>query len=158
MSSDALTKVVSVMIKAAECRPQKESQCALAEMKSKQCTRIGELRQALLASGFYTLDEQARALGLCRSTTWVLLKANHKASGLSATLINRMWVAPELPEPVRAKILEYVEEKVAGAYGHNVKQRRKFTQQLSIEVRRHWGPSMGSQPFLHSPVITTFTK
>jgi hypothetical protein len=158
MSSNALTKVVSVMIKAAECRPQMGSPCALAEMKSKQCTRIGELRQALMASGFYTLDEQARALGLCRSTTWALLRANHKASGLSATLINRMWVAPQLPDPVRAKILEYVEEKIVGAYGHNVKQRRKFTQQLSIEVPRHWGPSMGSQPFSQSPVITTFAK
>jgi hypothetical protein len=146
------------MIKAAECRPQKEAQCAMAEMKSKQCTRIGELRQALMAAGFYTLDQQARALGLCRSTTWALLRANHKASGLSATLINRMWVAPQLPEPVRAKILEYVEEKIAGAYGHNVKQRRKFTQQLSIEVSRHSGPSMGSQPFLQSPAITAFAK
>jgi hypothetical protein len=158
MSSDALTKVVSVMIRVAECRPQKGAPCALAEMKSKQCTRIGELRQALMASGFYTLDEQARALGLCRSTTWALLRANHKASGLSATLINRMWVAPQLPEAVRAKILQYVEEKVAGIYGHNVKQRRKFTQQLSIEVTRHVGPSMGSQPFLQSPVTTIFAQ
>src|SRR6476661_5218124 len=104
------TKVVSVMIKAAECRLQKASQCALAEMKSKQCTRIGELREALLASGFYTLDEQARALGIGRSTTWVLLRAGHKSSGISATLINRMWGSPQLPEPVRAKLLQYVEE------------------------------------------------
>src|SRR3954471_19197361 len=103
MSSDALTKVVRVMIKAAECRPQMGSRCALAEMKSKQCTRIGELREALMRSGFYTLDEQARALGLCRSTTWALLSANYKATGLSATLINRMWLAPQLPEAVRAK-------------------------------------------------------
>src|SRR6267154_2187411 len=148
MSSDALTKVVSVMNRAAECRPQNEAQCALAEMKSKQCTRIGELRQALMASGFHTLGEQARALGLGRSTTWALLRANHKASGLSATLINRMWVASQLPAPVRAKILQYVEEKIAGTYGHNVKQRRKFTQQLSIGATRQWGPYMGSQPFL----------
>src|SRR4051812_49107458 len=119
MSSDVLTKVVGVMIRAAECRPQMASQCALAEMKSKQCARIGELRQALMTSGFDTLDAQARALGLCRSTTWALLRANHKASGLSATLINRMWVSPQLPEAVRAKILQYVEEKIAGAYGHN---------------------------------------
>ena len=158
MSSDALTKVVSVMIKAAERRPQKQSQCALAEMKSKQCARIGELRQALMASGFYTLDEQARALGICRSTTWAVLRAGHKGSGLSATLINRMWVAPQLPAPVRAKILQYVEEKIAGTYGHNVKQRRKFTQQLSLEVTGQWERSTVSRPFLQSPVMTTFAK
>jgi hypothetical protein len=158
MSSDALTKVVGVMIRAAECRPQMASQCALAEMKSKQCARIGELRQALMASGFYALDQQARALGLCRSTTWALLRANHKASGLSATLINRMWVSPQLPEAVRAKILQYVQEKIAGTYGHSAKQRRKFTQQLSIEVPCYGGPALGPQPFLQSPVMTTFAK
>jgi hypothetical protein len=127
------------MITAAERQPHNAAPCAaLAQMKAKQCARIGELRLALMASGVYSLDEQARALGLCRSTTWTLLRANHKASGLSATLINRMWIAPQIPELVRATILRYVEEKITGAYGHNQKQRLKFSRQLSVAVTGSW--------------------
>ena len=65
------------------------------------------------------LDDQANALGLSRSTTWTILKGRHKASGLSADIINRMLAAPRLPPLVRAKVLEYVEEKTAGRYGHS---------------------------------------
>jgi hypothetical protein len=53
-------------------------------------TKIKELEAALTASGVVTLDEQAKALGLSRSTAWAVLKANHKASGLAASTINRM--------------------------------------------------------------------
>ena len=59
-------------------------------MKGRQTLKIRELGDALISEGFVTLDEQALALGLCRSTTWTILKANHKSSGLSATVINRM--------------------------------------------------------------------
>jgi hypothetical protein len=88
---------------------------------------IRELAAVLTASGFVTLDEQARALGLSRSTTWAVLKANHKASGLAAGTINQMLSSPELPPNVRVTILEYVEEKLAGLYGHNKKQLSRFT-------------------------------
>jgi hypothetical protein len=81
---------------------------------------------ALRAVGYVTIDQQATVLGLCRSTTWVVLQAHHKASGLNATTINRMLAAPNLPATVRAKILDYVEEKSAGLYGHSRSQRRKF--------------------------------
>jgi DNA invertase Pin-like site-specific DNA recombinase len=56
-------------------------------MKARQSAKIRELREALVASGFLTLDEQSKALGLSRSTTWTILKGNHKASGLSAAII-----------------------------------------------------------------------
>ena len=85
-------------------------------------TRIKELA----ASGLFTLDEQARALGLSRSTAWAVLKANHKASGLTAATISRMLSLPELPPHVRATILTYVEEKFAALYGHNEEQLRRF--------------------------------
>ena len=87
---------------------------------------------ALVAAGICRLDGQALVLGLCRSTTWTILKGNHKASGLSATTINRVLEAPQLPPFVRAKILEYVEEKAAGWYGHSKTQRRRFISQLSV--------------------------
>lgn len=100
--------------------------------KARQSSKIKELGEALIASGFRTLDQQAKVLGLSRSTTWTLLKANHKSSGLSATIITRVLMAPQLPPPVRAKILEYVEEKAAGLYGHNSTQRRRFIAHLSV--------------------------
>jgi hypothetical protein len=104
-----------------------------AKPKARQSCAIRELSNALAAAGFATLDKQARVLGLCRSTTWTILKGSHKSSGLSATIINRALAAPHLPALVRAKILEYVGQKAAGRYGHSKTQRRKFIAQLSIE-------------------------
>jgi hypothetical protein len=57
------------------------SQGPISEAKARQATRIKELGAALAAAGLATLDDQARALGLSRSTTWAVLKGNHKASG-----------------------------------------------------------------------------
>src|SRR5215471_19967337 len=104
-----------------------------ASMKTRQSSKIRELAEAVKSAGLLTLDEQAKALGLSRSTAWTILTASHKASGLSASIINRMLVAPELPPVVRTKILEYVEEKAAGLYGGSRSQRRKFAARLSIE-------------------------
>jgi hypothetical protein len=104
-----------------------------ARMKARQSSKIRELAEALKSAGFLTLDEQAKALGLSRSTAWTIRKASHKASGLSASIINRMLAAPELPPLARTKILEYVEEKAAGLYGGSRSQRRKFAARLSIE-------------------------
>ena len=104
-----------------------------ARMKARQSSKIRELAEAVKSAGFLTLDEQAKALGLSRSTAWTVRKASHKASGLSASIINRMLAAPELPALARTKILEYVEEKAAGLYGGSRSQRRKFAARLSIE-------------------------
>ena len=53
----------------------------LTEAKARQATRIRELGSALTASGLVTLGEQARALGLSRSSAWAVLKATtrHRA-------------------------------------------------------------------------------
>jgi hypothetical protein len=98
----------------------------LIEVKARQATRIRELGAALAADGLVTLDEQAIALGLSRSTAWAVLKANHKSSGLAAGTINQMLSSPALPPRARATILTYVEEKLAGSYGHNKNQLRRF--------------------------------
>jgi hypothetical protein len=102
-------------------------------MKARQRSKIREIGDALVTAGLLTLDAKARALGLCRSTTWSVLQASHKKSGLSAALINRMLAAPGLAPIVRAKILEYVEEKTAGLYGDSKTQLRKFAVSLSID-------------------------
>ena len=117
--------------------------------KARQAIRIKELGAALAADGFVTLDEQARALGLSRSTAWAVLQANHKASGLTVPTINRMLSSPELPPNVRFTILKYVEEKLAGHYGHNNKQLRRFKAGFSSPNRGHsfdssWWPAFPS--------------
>jgi hypothetical protein len=104
-----------------------------AGVKARQSSKIKELGDALIAIGFLSLDHQATALGLARSTTWTILKANHKGSGLSATVINRMLATPQLPPLVRAIILEYIDEKKAGLYGHSKIQLRRFAARLAVE-------------------------
>jgi hypothetical protein len=111
-----------------------------ADLKAKQAAKLREVGEALRAAGFSTLDKQAEALALCRSTAWSVLRANHKASGLSAAVINRMLAAPQLPSTVREKLLEYVEEKAAGSYGHSYKQGCKFVATLAApesQTRKH---------------------
>ena len=103
--------------------------------KARQRSKVREIADALVTSGFSTLDEQAEVLALCRSTVWTLLKANHKSYCLSAAVINRMLSAPQLPALVRAKIIEYLEEKSEGFYGHKKLQLRRFTRGLSVERR-----------------------
>jgi predicted DNA-binding transcriptional regulator AlpA len=101
--------------------------------RARKFSKIRELAEAVKFAGFLTLDEQAKALGLSRSTAWTIRKASHKASGLSASIINRMLAAPELPALARTKILEYVEEKAAGLYGDSRSRLRKFAARLSTE-------------------------
>jgi hypothetical protein len=98
--------------------------------KDRQRLKIKEIGAALYEAGHVSLDEQARVLGLSRSTTHAILQANHKSTGLTAVLINRMLKSPRLPSAVRAKILQYAEEKAAGLYGHTDRLRRKFINSL----------------------------
>jgi hypothetical protein len=103
---------------------------AIGEAKARQSSKIRELRIALRSAGLIRLDKQARALGLPRSTTWKILKGDHKASGLSAMVISRMLSAPRLPPVVRTKILEYVREKTDGLYGHGTREVLRFSARI----------------------------
>jgi len=102
-------------------------------MKARQSTKLTGIKEALGTAGIHTLDEQARALGLNRITTWTVLRGNHRNSGLSAASINRILAAPQMPPLVRAKILEYVGEKTARTYGLSAKPRQKFITLLSAK-------------------------
>ena len=108
----------------------------LAKKKDRQSRKIRQFRGALVEAGFVTIDAQSKVLGLARSTTWAILKGKYKSSGLSATIVNRILKAPRLPSAVRARIIEYVEEKAAGLYGHNKAQRLRFIARLS---GKHFG-------------------
>ena len=109
-SSDAFRLSSAARVQARTQRPLLPT----ARMKARQSSKIRELAEAVKSAGFLTLDEQAEEPGLSRSTAWTIRKADHKASGLSASIINRMLAAPELPPRARTKILEYVEETAAG--------------------------------------------
>jgi len=112
----------------------------VAEMKARQASKIKELGHALVDAGFLTLDEQSKALGLGRSTTWTILRASHKGSGLSAAIIKRMLLWPQLPPLARSIILEYTRDKLAGVYGGSRAQRRRFFARLSIKSVKHAEP------------------
>ena len=114
-------------------------------MRTRQTKRIREIRQALIEAGFVSLDQQAAALGLSRSTTWAVLQGNHKCSGLRAALLARVLAAPNLPGSVRTILVTYINEKAQGAYGHNDLQRQHFI----FRLKRFGGPSYpqwASQP------------
>ncbi len=108
-------------------------------MKMRQSAKIREIAQALASAGIVELDEQAQALGLARSTTWTILRAVHKSTGISPAIVARMLASPALPSPARSAIIEYVEEKSAGLYGHSKAQRCRFIAGLAVKLaeRRH---------------------
>jgi len=104
---------------------------ALVKKKDRQSRKIRQFRDALVEAGFVTVDAQSKVLGLARSTTWAILKGKYKSSGLSAIIVNRILKAPRLPSAARARIIEYVEEKAAGLYGHNKAQRLRYISRLT---------------------------
>jgi hypothetical protein len=110
---------------------ERKSPLTLPAMRERQRAKIREFGDALAAMGLRTLDKQAAALALSRSTTWNLLKGKHKGSGISPTIINRMLASSRLPPRVRAKIIEYIAEKAAGAYGDSKARLNKFTTRVS---------------------------
>jgi hypothetical protein len=105
-------------------------------MKARQCSKIAELRQVLTRAGYPSLDKQAAALGLSRSTTWAVLQANHKSSGLSGSVIKRMLRSPDLPPAARQWIQEYIAAKLSGAYGHGRRRLGVFRDQVILQDRQ----------------------
>ena len=124
-------------------------------MKVLQCAKIAELRRILEQAGYRSVSEQAVVLGLSRSTTWALLKANHKASGVSGSIIKRMLRSVALPLAVRQWIDEYVGEKLAGKYGHRRNRLRIFKAQ--VELGDGTAPNLQPEPPEHATAAHAFT-
>ena len=125
------------------------------ELKARQSFKIIEIGEALITAGFVSLDAQAKALGLPRSTAWTILSATHKGTGLSARIICRILSSGELPASVRMKVLEYAQEKAAGIYGGSARQRCRFTAKLTLRgyglrlhdvVKGRWLPLTRNSP------------
>jgi len=142
--------------------------CGAVAVKDLQCRKIRQLKDALIEASFVALDEQAWALSLSRSTAWTVMRGTHKGSGLSATIVSRMLNSPNLPPYVRTKVLEYVEEKSAGLYGHAMSPRRKFVERLTAKLSQHpeamdtariaSALSVGAPPVLEKPKANSQNK
>jgi hypothetical protein len=99
--------------------------------RTQQRLKIEQITRTLAECGFVALDEQADVLGLSRSTAWTILRGKHKTSGLSAMTINRMLTTGRLPPRVRLKLLEYIAEKLSGAYGDRKHRLEAFASRIS---------------------------
>ena len=99
------------------------------DAKVRQASKLAEIREALMEAGCDTLDKQATALGVYRSTAWAVLNRD-KRVGPSANVIKRILCSPKLPPVARRKVEEYVEGRSSGLYGHTELCVRLFRDQF----------------------------
>jgi len=69
---------------------------------------LQHISKALIECGYTSLDQQAKALGIHRSTAWTIIKTKHKLGRLSAKTTSRILANPETPPSVRAVIQQYM--------------------------------------------------
>ena len=84
--------------------------------RHKQSSKIQDIADALIASGYKTLDEQAKALGIHRATAWTIIKNKHKLGRLSAKTIRRILSNSETPQAVREVIRKYMAGRLTAAH------------------------------------------
>ena len=78
----------------------------------RNCTvGLQHISRALIGSGYTSLNQQAKALGLNRSTAWTIVKAKHKLGRLSTKTTTRILANPELPPSVRSVVQKYLAER-----------------------------------------------
>src|SRR3569623_708035 len=71
---------------------------------------LAAIAKALVRSGFTSLDDQAAALGLPRSTVWTIVSGKHKRGRLHANTTKKLLASPSLALQVsRAAGLEHSE-------------------------------------------------
>jgi hypothetical protein len=73
--------------------------------------RLRKIGEALNAAGYETLDEQAKALGVKRSTAWYIVNGKNKRDRLSEKTTKRILANPNTPPTVRAIIRQYLAER-----------------------------------------------
>ena len=76
----------------------------LERIKSRRKIPIQCIADALIEAGYTSLDEQAKALGLHRATTWTIVKTKHKLGHLNSKTAHRIMANPDTPSSVRAII------------------------------------------------------
>ena len=68
---------------------------------------LAAITEALIQSGYRSLDAQARALGISRSTAWTIISGKHKRGRLHVNTTVKMLANPALPVQVRAVVEAY---------------------------------------------------
>jgi hypothetical protein len=72
---------------------------------------LQHISDALIDSGYTKLDEQAKALGVKRSTAWTIIKTKHKLGRLSNKTTRRILANPHTPSAVRSVVQKYLAER-----------------------------------------------
>jgi hypothetical protein len=86
--------------------------------RRKYAVGIQHISEALIASGYTSLDRQAKALGVHRSTAWTIMNTKHKLDRLSSKTTKRFLANPELPPSVRSVMQKYLAERPAALRRH----------------------------------------
>jgi hypothetical protein len=69
------------------------------------------IADAVIRAGYISLDEQAKALGLRRSTAWTIMKAKHKLGHLNNKTVRSILANPDTPVSVRVIIRTMLSRK-----------------------------------------------
>jgi hypothetical protein len=69
-----------------------------------------QIAEALIEAGYKSLDAQAKALGIHRSTAWTIIKSRHKLGRLNTKTTQQILANPETPPAVRAVVEKYLAE------------------------------------------------
>jgi hypothetical protein len=77
------------------------------KMLTLQHQALHEISRALVRSGFTSLDAQALALGLPRSTAWTVVNCKQKLGRLHLNTTRRILAKSDLPLAVRAAVEAY---------------------------------------------------
>jgi hypothetical protein len=90
-----------------ELKTLRKSVCVGRQSKS----TLQDIADALIADGYLSLDAHAKALGVCRSTAWNIVKAKHKLGRLNVKTTQKILANPETPTAVRDVIEKYLIER-----------------------------------------------
>jgi hypothetical protein len=77
-------------------------------MKDARHNTLTAIAEALVKAGYTSLDAQAKALGLPRSTAWTVVACKHKLGRLSMNTTRRMLANHALPTEVRTVVEAYL--------------------------------------------------
>jgi len=110
---------------------------------------IQDITATLIACGYYSLDAQAKALGINRSTAWTIVRNKHKLGRLSAKTTERMLSNGALPPSVRLVLLRYLCER----FSKNVSKN-----ELCFSTREKIRQRSTSVPFQNRRNVNEFSK
>ena len=99
--------------------------------------RLQDISDALTESGYTKLDQQAKALGINRSTAWTIVKTKHKLGRLSTKTTKRILANPVTPPAVRSVIQEYLAERSDALAARAARLDRRKRQRNKLRAARN---------------------